>query len=43
MVKKRQYYIWQYKLEYKSEGDNKLMIDFDEVDSINSGEMLMLL
>lgn len=40
-TKKRQYHIWQYKLEQLNEVDGKLMLDFDKNDAVNTSETLM--
>lgn len=42
MMKKRQYHIWQYKLEQLNETDGKLMLEFDKNDAVNTSETLML-
>lgn len=42
MLKKRQYHIWQYKLDDIYENDGKLMVNFSEEEAINSSETLML-
>ncbi len=41
MVKKRQYHIWQYKLEQLNEVEGKLMLEFDNNDAVNTSETLM--
>jgi hypothetical protein len=42
MISKRQYHIWQYKIDDTFEDDGKLMVDFNIDDAINSSETLML-
>ncbi len=41
MIKKRQYHIWQYKLEQLSEADGKLMLEFNKNDAVNTSETLV--
>lgn len=41
MMKKRQYYIWQYKLEDLYEKDGKLMVNFSTDDAVTTSETLM--
>ncbi|MDT8716993.1 hypothetical protein IAI10_10015 [Clostridium sp. 19966] len=42
MISKRQYHIWQYKLDDIYENDGKLMVNFSEEEAINTSETLML-
>src|SRR5665647_2160101 len=41
MIKKRQYHIWQYKIDDLYEQDTRLMLDFKISDAINTSETLM--
>ncbi len=38
---KRQYHIWQYKLEQLLEADGKLMLEFNKNDAVNTSETLV--
>lgn len=42
MRKKRQYHIWQYKLDDICENHGKLMVNFSEEEAINTSESLLL-
>jgi len=41
MIKKRQYYIWQYQLDDLYEKDGKLMVNISKDDAVTTSETLL--